>query len=357
MDPAPMNFAALLQFVVENQGTDLFLNVNAPPMLKAMGKMKPLGKTALTRQHIRDILTTILTKEQQLEFEENLELDLGYSVDACGRFRLNLYHQKGDPALVARYIVSKIPSISALNLPSQLEHIALKKRGLVLVAGATGTGKSTTLAAMVNHRNQHLSGHILTIEDPIEFLHQHNKSLVSQREIGIDTHSYQSALVNAMRESPDAILIGETRDYETIRYAITFAETGHLCLTTLHANTASQVLDRVVNLYPENLQRQVRGDLAEHLTAIICQRLPEGFDGKPVPAVEVLICTPYIKALIRDGETEKITEAMLQDTDDGSQTFDQALYGLYIAKKISKDEALKHADSADNLNLMIRFGD
>ena len=352
-----MNFSALLKFVVENQGTDLFINVGAPPMLKAMGKMKPMGQTPLTKQHIADIIDQILTEEQRTEFDNTLEIDLGYSVEGCGRFRLNIYTQKGDPAIVARYIVSEIPSIEALNLPNKLEDIALVKRGLILVSGATGTGKSTTLASMINYRNQQMAGHILTIEDPIEFLHSHNKSLISQREIGIDTRSYEAALINAMRESPDAILIGECRDPSTMKYAITFAETGHLCLTTLHANNASQVLDRVVNFFPDGLHKQVRNDLAEHLTAVVCQRLPIGFDGKPVPAVEILMCTPYIRSLIREGQIEKISEAMLQDTDDGSQTFDQALYGLYIAKKISKEEALKYADSADNLNLMIRFGD
>ncbi len=352
-----MNFGALLKFVVENQGTDLFINVGAPPMLKVMGKMKPLGKALLTRQHIAEIINAILSKEQKTDFEKNLEIDLGYSVKESGRFRLNIYTQKGDPAIVARYIISDIPSISDLNLPLKLEEIVLKKRGLVLVSGATGTGKSTTLAAMIHYRNQQIAGHILTIEDPIEFLHEHNKSLISQREIGIDTRSYEAALINAMRESPDAILIGECRNTQTMKYAITFAETGHLCLTTLHANNASQVLDRVVNLFPEGLHHQTRSDLSEHLTAVVCQRLPIGFDGKPIPAVEILICTPYIRSLIREGQNDKIAEAMLQDTDDGSQTFDQALYGLYIAKKISKEEALKHADSADNLNLMIRFGD
>ncbi|MCY4045372.1 MAG: PilT/PilU family type 4a pilus ATPase [Cellvibrionales bacterium] len=352
-----MNFTGLLKFVVEHKGTDLFLNVGSPPMLKVMGKMKALGQTPITPTHIKEIVDTILNEEQKKEFEANFELDLGYSVPDTGRFRLNVYTQKGEPALVARYIVSNIPSIEQLNLPHHLEDLSLIKRGLILVSGATGTGKSTTLASMIHHRNQNMAGHILTIEDPIEFMHEHRQSLISQREIGLDTKSYQSALVNAMRESPDAILIGECRDPETMKYALTFAETGHLCLTTLHANNASQVLDRVVNFFPEGLHNQVRGDLAEHLSAIVCQRLPIGFDGNPVPAVEILMCTPYVKSLIREGQTEKIPEAMVQDADDGSQTFDQALYGLYIAKKISKEEALKHADSADNLSLMIRFGD
>ncbi|CAA0097287.1 Twitching mobility protein [BD1-7 clade bacterium] len=352
-----MNLKALLKFVVDKKGTDLFINVGAPPMVKINGKMKPIGQAPLTPTHVKDIIATMLTEEQRADFEENREIDLGYTVEDCGRFRLNAYHQKGEPALVARYIVSHIPSIADLNLPTHLEELALTKRGLILVVGATGTGKSTTLASMINYRNESISGHILTVEDPIEFLHSHKKSLISQREVGIDTHSYRDALINAMRESPDAILIGEARDQDTMKYALTFAETGHACFTTLHANNARQALDRVVNLFPQNIHSQVRADLAEHLIAVISQRLPIGTDGMRIPAVEVLMCTPYIRELIREGDTEKLQEAMLKDVDDGSQTFDQALYGLYIAQKVSKEEALKHADSKDNLNLMIRFGD
>ena len=352
-----MNLTALLKLVVEKQVTDLFINVGAPPMVKILGTMKPVGQTPLTQAHVNDIIKTMLTEEQFLEFEEKRELDIGYALEGMGRFRLNTYYQKGAPALVARFIVSEIPTIEQLNLPSLLEELGLLKRGLVLVVGATGTGKSTTLASMINYRNENTSGHILTIEDPIEFMHTHKKSLISQREIGIDTHSYKTALSSAMRESPDVILIGESRDAETMRSAITFAETGHLCYTTLHANTARQALDRVVNLFPQNLHKQVRSDLAEHLKAVICQRLPIGENGQRIPAVEIMMCTPYVQELIREGNIDAIQDAMIKDNDDGSQTFDQALYGLFIEKKISQDEALKHADSKDNLKLMIRFGD
>lgn len=352
-----MNLKALLKFVVEKNGTDLFLNVGAPPMVKLLGTMKPVGQTPLNEANIHEIIRTLLDDEQFSDFEEKRQLDLGYSLETGGRFRINAYYQKGEPAVVARYIVSDIPSIESLNLPPLLADISMAERGLILVVGATGTGKSTTLASMLNHRNENQTGHILTIEDPIEFMHQHKRSLISQREIGIDTHSYLDALSSAMREAPDAILIGECRTEETMKFAITFAETGHLCYTTLHANNCRQALDRVVNLFDQNMHKQVRSDLSEHLKAIICQRLCVDNEGNRVPAVEIMMCTPYIQELIKEGEIDKIQEVMLKDNDDGSQTFDQALYGLFIEQKISKEEALKHADSKDNLSLMMRFGD
>ncbi len=352
-----MNLQALLKFVIDKNGTDLFINVGAPPMVKIMNSIKPVGQTALSAINVHEIIKSMLTDEQYLEFEERRQLDLGYTVEGCGRFRLNVYYQKGEPALVGRYIVSEIPSIEDLNLPPLLEEMSLTRRGLILVVGATGTGKSTTLASMINHRNENSSGHILTIEDPVEFMHSHKRSLISQREVGIDALSYEDALSSAMREAPDAILIGECRNHETMKYAITFAETGHLCYTTLHANNSRQALDRVVNLFDQNLHKQVRSDLSEHLKAVVCQRLPTGIDGSRIPAVEIMMCTPYIRELIKEGEIEKIQEVMIQDNEDGSQTFDQALYGLFIAQKISKEEALKHADSKDNLSLMMRFGD
>ena len=347
---------SLLKFLVDKNGTDLFVNPGAPPMVKIEGKVRPVGKQALSAEQARQIIYSILNEEQAATFEEELGLDLGVNVPGAGRFRLNFYRQKGEPALVARYIVSNIPSVHDLGLPELLEELVMSKRGLVLVAGATGTGKSTSMASMIDYRNTNSGGHILSVEDPIEFLHSHKKSLVSQREIGIDTHSYNDALVSAMRESPDVILIGETRDMETMKFAITFAETGHLCLTTLHANNARQALDRVVNMFPEQLHKQVRHDLSQHLVAIISQRLPVGIDGKQIAAVEVMLNTPYIKELIETGEHEKLTEAMEADADDGSQTFDQALYSLFLQKRISQEEALNNADSRDNLSLKIRLG-
>lgn len=352
-----MNLRALLKFVIEKKGTDLFINVGAPPMLKILGSMKPVGQVALGANDVREIVSSILTEEQEKELFEKRQLDLGYNIDNAGRFRLNIYYQKGEPAIVARYIISDIPSIETLNLPLQLEKLALLERGLVLVVGATGTGKSTTLASMINYRNENTSGHILTIEDPVEFIHRHKRSLISQREIGIDALTYQDALTSAMREAPDAILIGECRDQTTMRYAMTFAETGHLCFSTVHANNARQALDRVVNFFPTEIHQQIRNDLSEHLKAIICQRLPIGLDGQRIPAVEVMMCTPYIQQLIKEGEIDKIQEVMVQDNDDGSQTFDQSLYGLFIAQRISEEEALRHADSKENLKLMMRFGD
>lgn len=352
-----MNLKALLKFVVEKKGTDLFINVGAPPMVKIMDRMKPIGQVALSTDNVQEIVQSLLDDAQQEEFTEKRQMDLAMTIAGAGRFRLNIYHQKGEPAVVARHIAGDIPSIEELNLPLQLEKIALEKRGLVLVVGATGTGKSTTLASMLNYRNETMAGHILTIEDPIEFIHQHKKSLISQREIGIDALTFEDALTSAMRESPDAILIGESRDQKTMKYAITFAETGHLTYTTVHANNARQALDRVVNLFPQELHKQVRSDLSEHLKAIISQRLLVAKDGTRVPAIEIMMCTPYVQELIKEGDIDKIPEAMVKDNDDGSQTFDQALYGLFIASKVSEEEALRHADSKDNLKLMMRFGD
>lgn len=351
-----MNLEALLKFLVTKQGTDLFLNVGAPPMVKIFGQMRPISKNRMTGDDIRSIIQELLSPDQSVELEQKLQLDFGITIPAAGRFRLNIYHQKGELAVVARHIVSQIPSLEALNLPLQLEDLAKQERGLILVVGATGTGKSTTLASMINYRNQTCAGHILTIEDPIEFIHEHKQSLISQREIGIDALSYEDALTGAMRESPDAILIGECRNVTTMRYAMSFAATGHLCLSTVHANNARQAIDRVVNSFPQDLHQQVRNDLSEHLKAVVCQRLPVAIEGGRVPAVEIMMCTPYVQELIREGEIDKIQEVMLQDNDDGSQTFDQALYGLFIANQITEDEALKHADSKDNLKLMMRFG-
>ncbi len=351
-----LDLTSLLQFLIDKKGTDLFINPLAPPMIKIEGKVMPVGKQALSASQVKQIAYSILSQEQIQAFEQHLQLDLGVSVPDAGRFRLNFYWQKGEPSMVARHIVSVIPSIQELGLPDILEDLVMCKRGLIIVAGATGTGKSTTLASMINYRNENKSGHILSIEDPIEFLHGHKKSLISQREIGIDTHTYEDALLSSMRESPDVIMIGETRDMSTMKFAITFAETGHLCLCTLHANNARQALDRVVNMFPEQLHKQVRGDLAQHLEAIISQRLPVDVEGKQVAAVEVMLNTPYVQELIRSGETEKLAEAMEQDVDDGSQTFDQALYGLFVQKRISEEEALNYADSRDDLALKFRFG-
>jgi twitching motility protein PilU len=352
-----LDLQSLMKFLVDKNGTDLFINPGAPPMMKIDGKMRPVGKQAFTASQVKQLIYALLDDDQKTTFETDLGLDLGLSIPDAGRFRLNFYWQKGEPALVARYIISDIPSVQQLGLPDVLEELVMSKRGLVIVAGATGTGKSTTMASMINFRNQNSSGHIICVEDPIEFLHVHKKSLISQREIGIDTHCYQDALVSSMRESPDVILIGETRDMDTMKFAITFAETGHLCLTTLHANNARQALDRVVNMFPEQLHKQVRQDLSQHLKAIISQRLPIGVDGKQIAAVEVMLNTPYIQEIIKNGESEKLTEAMEQDVDDGSQTFDQALYALFIQNKITQEEALNHADSRDNLALKFRFGD
>lgn len=284
-----------------------------------------------------------------------MELNMGLSIPQVGRFRINLFRQRGDISMVVRYIQSKIPSMEQLNLPPILKSIVMELRGLVLVVGATGSGKSTTLAAMIDYRNENQSGHILTIEDPIEFIHQHKKSIVDQREVGIDTMSYDNALVNAMREAPDVILIGEVRERSTMKQAIAYAETGHLCISTLHANNAYQTMDRIINFFPEDARKQVLMDLSLNLRAIISLRLVPGVNNQRMAAVELLLNTPYVADLIEKGKIDDIKEAMERSTEQGMQTFDQALLKLYRSGAISMENAIKYADSKNNVSLQIRL--
>lgn len=351
-----MDIADMLRLMVEKEASDLFLSTNAPPYLKVEGEFMPIEKTvALSPSEITRLAYSILDTEQKQQFESTSELNMSLRLDKVGRFRINFFRQMGEVALVARHVKSDIQPIEKLGLPLLLKDLVMENRGLILLVGGTGTGKSTTLASMLDYRNRHRSGHILTIEDPVEFVHRHRASLVNQREVGMDTESYAIALKNAMREAPDVIMIGEIRDRETMQSAIAYAETGHLCLSTLHANNATQAIDRILNFFPEDAHHQVLQDLSLNLRAVISQTLPRGRDGKRVAAVEVMINTPYISELIRLGEIEKIRDAMIQTEAQGSQTFDQALFDLVKNERLDMEEALRYADSRTNLSLRFKL--
>jgi twitching motility protein PilU len=349
-----MELTSLLVKVIELKGSDLFISAGTPPQIKVEGKTVPIGKKALSVQETHQLAYSIMSDEQIKTFEHDLELNIALHLPNAGRFRVNVFKQRGEMALVARYIKSDIPSISKLGLPQRLQELIMEERGLLLVVGGTGTGKSTTLASMIDYRSRTRSGHILTIEDPVEFIHSHKTGMVNQREVGLDTHSYANALKNAMREAPDVILIGEIRDRETMQHALAYAETGHLCVSTLHANNANQTLDRILNFFPETAHSQILMDLSLHLKAIVAQRLCHGIDGKRVAAVEIMTNTPYISDLIQKGKIDVIKEAMTQSKD-VQQTFDEALYELTVEQKISQEEALRHADSRNNLSLKFRL--
>jgi len=350
-----MEIAPYLKLMVQRNGSDLFFSTNARPQLKTEGKMLAIGDKELTSADVSALAYSIMNDEQTREFEGTMECNLAISVAGLGRFRVNVFRQRGDIAMVLRYIQADIPSLETLHLPPLFKDIIMQKRGLVLVVGSTGSGKSTTLASMIDHRNNNASGHILTIEDPIEFLHQHKKSLVNQREIGLDSLDYKNALKNALREAPDVILIGEIRDAATMQHAIAYAETGHLCLSTLHANNANQALDRIVNFFPDTAHKQLYSDLSLNLRAVISQRLIPTVDGGRRAAVEVLLLTSYISELIQKGKIHEIKEAMEQGNEQGMVTFDQSLYNLYKEGVITLDEALNHADSRNNLALKVRL--
>lgn len=345
-----------LKLMAEKQASDLFFTTGAPPSIKINGVLKPVSKSRLEAGMVRKLAQGLLNDHQFEDFKQGLEYNLALSVSELGRFRVNLYHQRGEVSMVVRHIKSDIPTVDALNLPPVLNDIVMQKTGLILMVGATGSGKSTSLAAMIDYRNQKHAGHILTIEDPIEYVYQHKKSIVGQREIGIDTHSYQNALREAMREAPDVILIGEIRDQETMEAAITYADTGHLCLSTLHAVNANQALDRIINLFPPEQKNQILMDLSLNLKAIVSQRLLPDKEGKRIPAVEVLINTPYISELIRKGEMGEIKEVMEKGAQTGMQTFDQSLYALYTSGLVDMKQALNYADSKTNLEWKINFG-
>ncbi|MBA1276484.1 MULTISPECIES: PilT/PilU family type 4a pilus ATPase [Pseudomonadaceae] len=352
-----MEFEKLLRLMVEKGGSDLFITAGVPPSMKVNGKIMPVNKTPMSPEMTRETVHAVMNEQQRREFAENHECNFAISARGIGRFRVSAFYQRNLAGMVLRRIETNIPTLEDLKLPDVLKKLAMTKRGLVLFVGATGTGKSTSLAAMIGYRNKNSSGHIISIEDPIEFIHQHQSCIVTQREVGIDTDSFDVALKNTLRQAPDVILIGEVRTRETMDYAVAFAETGHLCLATLHANNANQALDRIINFFPADRQQQVWMDLSLNLKAIVAQQLIPTPDGKGRRAViEVLINTPLAADLIRKGEVHELKSLMKRSTDLGMQTFDQALYNLYVQGEITYEDALLHADSSNDLRLMIKLG-
>jgi twitching motility protein PilU len=345
-----------LKLAVEKNASDLYFTSNSPAMLRIEGEMLAVGKSALTSEFIKELAYSILTPEQQEYLAQHLEIDLATQAGGLGRFRVNVFHQRNTVAMCLRLVRSDIPKLDELNMPPVLKDLAMLKRGMILMVGATGSGKTTTLAAMIGHRNENTAGHILTIEDPIEFIHPNRRSIVNQREVGLDTESYDRALVSSLREAPDVIQVGEVRKRETMDAVIQLANTGHLSISTLHANNAYQALQRIVNLYPDDLRSQLYLDLSLTLRAIISQRLVRGRDGKRVAAVEVMINTPFVQELILNKRIDEIRTAMDQSSEKGMQTFDQSLLKLYQAGKIELEEALTNADSRTNLEAKINFG-
>ena len=345
-----------LELMVEKEASDLFLTANSPVKIKIEGKIISVGKTILTHEATNKIAHGVMNKEQEAIFKETLECDFAIALKDSDRFRVNVFRQRGHVSMVLRRIQSKIPTIEELGFPEILSEMSLLKRGLILMVGATGSGKSTTLAAMVNHRNQNSSGHILTIEDPIEFSHQNLKSIVNQREIGVDTRSYANALKASLREAPDVILVGEIRVRETMEAALELSNTGHLALSTLHANNAGQAIERVINMFPQSMHKQLLMDLSLNVRGIISQRLVKAKDGKRCAALEILVMTPHIQDLILKGDIEEIKIAMEESGKKGMQTFDTALHNLYKEGRIELEEALNNASSRTNLEAKINFG-
>jgi twitching motility protein PilU len=353
---ATMNVQPLFNLMVEKRASDLFMSPHSPVKVKIDGKIIAVNKLELTPKMIRQAAIELMTEAQLDEFTRELEVDFAVSKPGLGRFRVNVFHQRGNVALVMRYISSDVPDLDALGMPTILKDLVMFRRGMVLMVGASGNGKSTTLAAMINHRNEKTSSHIITIEDPIEFLHTNKKSIVNQREIGTDTRSYARALKSAMREAPDVVLIGEIRDRETMQAAIDLAGTGHLAIATLHSNNCPETLDRVINLFPEDQHAQVFMDLSQYLRAIVSQRLVRGTQGDRVAAVEVMLNTARVAELIQKGDIARVKEAFRGSSEQGMQTFDQALLKLYKEGRIPLEEALASADSRTDLEAQIHFG-
>lgn len=341
------------KLMAEKKASDLFLTSFSPPMLKLGGELAPVNEKPLTPDMVKQLAYSLMSDEEAAVFEREREMNLGHPVPGLGSFRVNVFWQRGSVGMVVRYILPSIPTMEELELPPLLEELIQLKRGLILVVGSTGSGKSSTVAAMLQARNRSTKGHILTIEDPIEFLFRHDQSIVNQREIGFDTLSYARALKNAMREAPDVLMIGEIRDPETLGHAITYAQSGHLCISTLHGNNSYHMLNRAMNFFPPEARGALLMDLSASLRAVISQRLVSTLDGGRTPALELLINTPHISELIRGGEMDKIKEAIENSMSDGAQTFEQALFQLYQAGRISLDEALKNADSPTNLYWLV----
>ncbi|PVZ67785.1 PilT/PilU family type 4a pilus ATPase [Pelagibaculum spongiae] len=346
---------AYLTTLSKHDGSDLYLSTGAPPCGKFQGNLKPLSKEKLVAGEVKEMAYAVMDKEQLIEFEEQLEMNLAISLNKIGRFRVNIFRQRNEISIVARNIKADIPSFDSLGLPPQLKEIINTKRGLVLFIGGTGSGKSTSLAALIDHRNSTSSGHIITIEDPIEYVHKHKRCIINQREVGVDTRSYRSALKQTLRQAPDVILIGEIRDRETMEHALAFAETGHLAISTLHANNSNQAIDRIINFFPEERRQQLIMDLAMNLKAFISQRLIKTVDGKRCAAVEVLLGTATIREKILNQEFTGIKAIMEKSEPLGMQTFDSALFKLYKQGLIDFDQAIKNSDSPNNLRLKIKL--
>jgi len=351
-----MNVKPLFKLMVEKKASDLFFAPFAPAKIKIDGKIMPVNKLEMTPKMVKQAAIELMDEEQLDSFTRELELDFAISEPGLGRFRVNVFHQRGNVSMVLRYITAELPTLDELGMPEQMKELVMLRRGLVLMVGATGSGKSTTLAAMLNHRNEKTSSHIITVEDPIEFLHPNKQSIVNQREVGLDTKSYARALKSAMRAAPDVLQIGEIRDRESMQSAIDMAGTGHLVLATLHSNNAPETLDRIINLFPTEQHNQVFMDLAHYLRAIMSQRLVRARTGKRVAAVELMLNTPHIKDLILKGDISEVKDALKESGEKGMQNYDEALLALYKNGTITLEEAMSHADSRSNLEAKVNFG-
>ena len=350
-----MDFRSYLKVMVEQDASDLYLSSGAPVSAKVHGTLTALEDSRLTADQIKTVAYSLMDGGQITEFEHKPEMNLAISEEGVGRFRVNIFRQRNSISMVIRNIVTDIPAWEVLGLPEVLTEVIMAKRGLVLFVGATGSGKSTSLASLIDYRNTNSAGHIITIEDPVEFVHSHKQSIVNQREIGMDTDCYEDALKNTLRQAPDVILIGEIRDRETMEHAIAFAETGHLAISTLHANNANQALDRIINFFPEDRRNQLLMDLSMNLRAFVSQRLVKTVDGKRTAAVEILLGTPLVQDMIRRGDVHEIKEVMVKSENLGMQTFDNALFKLYQAGKIDIEEAARNADSPNNLRVKVNL--
>lgn len=348
-----MFLTPLFKLMAEKQASDIFISAGAPVSIKILGTIMPVNQQIIDPETSRKVAYEVMSEKQIKEFEDTMEMNFAYVVPDIGRFRVNVFRQRGNVAMVIRFLRSGTVGIDKLKLPPILKELILEKRGFVVVVGSTGSGKSTTLAAMIEHRNALKPGHILTIEDPMEFVFRNDKCVINQREVGTDTRSYENALVNAMREAPDMMMIGEIRDRQTLQHALLYAQTGHLCISTLHANNSYHALNRIINFFPYDARTSLLSDLSISLRAIISQRLVKANDGTLVAAVEVMLNTKHVAELIKKGEIDQIREAMEQSLSPGSKTFEQALFDLYMAGTVSKDEALKNSDSSTNLSWLI----